>query len=172
MSDMSLPEYFQNLVSDLETKFGSALKGVTEYQTDVTVLIDLASIHEVLSYLKEHHRFVYFCDMVATDRFTSEDRFEVIYNLICLRDQKRFFVKTRCTEQNPSVPTVTDIWPAANWHEREAFDMFGIQFPNHNDLRRLFLPEDFNYYPLRKEFPLLGIPGSLELPHTTPDNKA
>ena len=110
--------------------------------------------------------------MVAADRFTSEDRFEVIYNIISLKSQKRLFIKTRCSEENPTLPTSTSIWPAANWHEREAFDMFGIQFEGHPDMRRLFLPEDFDYYPLRKEFPLLGIPGSLPLPSTTPDSKA
>lgn len=172
MSNMSLPEFYSHLTTELSKQFGDSIKSVSEYQTDVLVTVELSSIHAILSYLKESHRFVYLCDMVATDRFTSEDRFEVIYNLISLRDQKRLFVKTRCPEQNPILPTTTNIWPAANWHEREAFDMFGIMFDGHPDLRRLFLPEDFAYFPLRKEFPLLGIPGSIELPHTTPDNKA
>jgi len=64
---------------------------------------------------------------------------------------------------------VTGIWPGANWKEREVYDMFGIRFENHPDLRRMYLPEDFQYYPLRKEFPLLGVPGSIPLPNTTPD---
>ncbi|HVN49532.1 MAG TPA: NADH-quinone oxidoreductase subunit C, partial [Bacteroidota bacterium] len=67
-------------------------------------------------------------------------------------------------EENPHVPTVTGVWKTANWHERETYDMFGIIFDGHPDLRRLYMPEEFEYHPLRKDFPLMGIPGSLELP--------
>lgn len=166
-----LPEFYQELVTSVKSAFPENVIEVTFYQGDVLLLVNQDQIHEVLTFLKNEHRFLYFCDMVAADRFTSEDRFEVIYNIISLKSQKRLFVKTRCSEENPTLPTVVDIWPAANWHEREAYDMFGIRFSNHPDLRRLFLPEDFEYYPLRKEFPLLGIPGSLQLPTTTPDSK-
>lgn len=169
---MSLPEFYTQLVQDVQTKFGDSLLDVIEYQGDVTLHVSLPVIHDVLEYLKSEHRFIYLVDIVATDRFTSDDRFELIYNIISLKTQKRILVKTRCTEESPEVPTTVDIWPAANWLEREAYDMFGIFFTGHPDLRRLFLPEDFKYYPLRKEFPLLGIPGSLELPRTTPDVKA
>jgi NADH-quinone oxidoreductase subunit C len=169
---MSLPEFFQNLTLDLKNKFSAAIQDISDYQGDVLITVSLDSIINVLTFLKNEHRFIYLCDMVAADRFTSEDRFEVIYNIISLKSQKRLFIKTRCSEENPTLPTSTSIWPAANWHEREAFDMFGIQFEGHPDMRRLFLPEDFDYYPLRKEFPLLGIPGSLPLPSTTPDSKA
>src|SRR5690606_3570745 len=121
---------------------GDAIVEVTNYQGDVTVRVSLENIHDVLVYLKEQHRFIYMGDIAATDRFTSEDRFEVLYNIISLKAQKRFFVKTRCSEENPVLPTTCDIWPAANWLEREAFDMLGIQFEGHPDLRRLFMPED------------------------------
>ena len=106
---------------------------------------------------------------MTADRFTSEDRFEVIWNIVSLKDRSRIFVKTRVPEDHPSLPTTTDIWPAAEWNEREAFDMMGIRFEGHPDLRRLFLPEDFEYFPLRKEFPLMGVPGSIPLPSTSPD---
>jgi NADH-quinone oxidoreductase subunit C len=109
--------------------------------------------------------------MIPADRYTNSERFEVIYNLFCLRNPNRLLIKTRIEEDNPELPTATPIWPAANWHERETYDMFGITFKDHPDLRRIFLPEDFQYYPLRKEFPLLGVPGSLPLPNTTPDTE-
>jgi NADH-quinone oxidoreductase subunit C len=67
--------------------------------------------------------------------------------------------------------SITDVWQSASWMEREVYDMFGVKFNNHPDFRRIFMPEDYNYYPLRKEFPLLGIPGSIELPNTTPDTE-
>ncbi|MCC5925478.1 MAG: NADH-quinone oxidoreductase subunit C [Bacteroidetes bacterium] len=153
----------------ISEKFGELVLGTTEHAGDHIVIVDKSVIHDVLKYLKEEHHFIYLADIVAADRFTEDDRFEVIYNLLSLRDQHRIFIKTRLPEENPSLPTATDIWRGANWNEREAYDMFGIQFEGHPDPRRIFLPEDFKYHPLRKEFPLLGVPGSLDLPNTNPD---
>jgi NADH-quinone oxidoreductase subunit C len=73
-------------------------------------------------------------------------------------------LKVLLSESNLHVPSVTTVWPGANWPERETFDMFGIIFDGHPDLRRIYMPEEFEYYPLRKDFPLMGIPGSLTLP--------
>lgn len=134
------------------------------------ILLDRKRIHETCRFMKEDLHFIYLVEMLGTDRYTSDDRFEVIYHMISLREQQRFFLKVRVEEEKPALPTVTDIWKAAGWHEREIYDMFGIRFEGHPDLRRIYMPEDFAYHPLRKEFPLLGIPGSLELPNTTPDH--
>jgi NADH-quinone oxidoreductase subunit C len=161
----------QEVVDNLTEKFADNVLEVTDYQGDTLVRVDKDSIHNVCSYLKEQHRFIYLVDLFGTDRFTSDNRFEVIYNLVSLKHQIRIFIKIRIPEENPHVVTVTDIWTGANWNERETFDMFGIIFDGHPDLRRIFMPEDFKYYPLRKEFPLLGIPGSLELPGTTPNTE-
>ncbi len=125
---------------------------------------------ETCRFMKDELHFIYLNDVFGTDRFTSEDRFEVFYHLISLRDHQRFFLKVLVDENNPVLPSVCDLWKSANWDEREVYDMYGIHFEGHPDLRRIFLPEDFKYYPLRKEFPLLGVPGSLELPNTTPDH--
>jgi NADH-quinone oxidoreductase subunit C len=73
-------------------------------------------------------------------------------------------LKVLVEESDATVPTLTGVWPSANWHERETFDMFGIKFAGHPDLRRFYMPEEFEYYPLRKDFPLTGIPDSLPLP--------
>jgi NADH-quinone oxidoreductase subunit C len=161
----------QEVADNLKEKFADNVLEVTNYQGDTLVRVDKDSIHDVCSYLKEQHRFIYLVDLFGTDRFTSHDRFEVIYNLLSLKHQIRIFIKIRIPEESPHVVTVTDIWTGANWNERETFDMFGIIFDGHPDLRRIFMPEDFKYYPLRKEFPLLGIPGSLELPGTTPNTE-
>ncbi len=126
-------------------------------------------ILEVCRYFKEQQHFIYLTEVTGTDRFTSEDRFEVIYTVVSLRNQQRIFIKTRVEEDEPELASVCEIWPGANWHEREVYDMFGVRFTNHPDPRRIFMPEDYRYYPLRKEFPLLGVPGSIEMPNTTPD---
>jgi NADH-quinone oxidoreductase subunit C len=161
----------QDVIDDLKEKFGDSVLEITEYQGDTIVRIDRDSLHNICTYLRDKHRFIYLIDIFGTDRFTSEERFEVIYNLVSLKFQLRIFLKIRCEEENPHVATVTDIWTGANWNERETYDMFGIIFDGHPDLRRIFMPEDFKYHPLRKEFPLLGIPGSLELPGTTPNTE-
>ena len=87
----------------------------------------------------------------------------MIYNLLSLKNRHRLRIKTFTEEENPKVHTVTGIWGTANAHERETYDMFGIVFEGHPDLRRMYMPEEFEYYPLRKDFPLMGIPGSLPL---------
>ena len=87
-----------------------------------------------------------------------------MYNLYSLGHKRHLRLKVRTGEEHPVVPTVTGVWPGANWHERETFDMFGIRFDGHPDLRRMYMPEEFEYYPLRKDFPLMGIPDSLPLP--------
>ncbi len=73
-------------------------------------------------------------------------------------------LKVAVEEADPFVPSMVSVWPGANWHERETYDMFGIKFTGHPDLRRLFMPEEFEYFPLRKDFPTMGIPDSLPLP--------
>ena len=86
----------------------------------------------------------------------------IIY--IRITHKHRIRLKTFTEEEHPKVPTVTGVWGTANWHERETFDMFGIIFEGHPDLRRMYMPDEFEYHPLRKDFPLMGIRGSLELP--------
>jgi NADH-quinone oxidoreductase subunit C len=166
---MEIPEKFNPVAAAIKALDPSGQVVVSVTRGDVQLLVPRSIIIDVLRTLKDGFGFTYLIDIVAADRFTSEDRFEVIWNIISLKDQSRVFVKTRVPEEDPSLPTSIDIWPAANWNEREAFDMMGIRFTGHPDLRRLFLPEDFEYFPLRKEFPLMGVPGSIPLPSTSPD---
>ena len=161
----------KEVTKDLQTTFPDAILDIGGHAGDTLVRIKKEVSIEILSYLKSQHRFIYLSDIFGTDRFTADERFEVVYNLISLRYQLRLFVKLRCEEENPVVESATKVWPAANWFEREVYDMFGIQFTDHPDLRRIYLPQDFKYFPLRKEFPLLGIPGSIELPNSTPDTE-
>lgn len=158
-----------DVVAALREQFGDDVHEVTHYANEHTVYVAKGRIVEVCTYLKEEQDFNYLVDLAGTDRFTEEDRYEVFYNLVSIKGRQRIRVKVRVDEDELTVPTVTDLYPAANWNERECFDMFGIRFDGHPDMRRMFLPEDFEYHPLRKEFPLLGVPGSLPLPPQTPE---
>lgn len=168
---LQLNESLQNVVDGLSESFTDELIDVYQSSDDTFVRIIADANVEICRYLKEEHHFIYLVDVFGTDRFTSQDRFEVIYNLVSLRDQQRLFVKVWLPEENPEIESVTDLWASANWYERQTYDMFGIQFTNHPDFRRIYMPEDFEYFPMRKEFPLLGIPGSIPLPSSTPDTK-
>lgn len=168
---MSKKEALQAVVEDLKKEFQDDIIEVGGHAGDTMVRVSLDRIHDVCSYLYHSHHFTYLVDLFGADRFTSEERFEVIYNIISLKTGLRIFLKVWCPEEEPLVDTVTNIWQGANWNEREVWDMYGIRFKNHPDLRRIFMPEDFQYHPLRKEFPLLGLPGSIDLPSTTPDTE-
>lgn len=168
---LELTDFLKQTIDQLTEKFTDSIIEVYQSSGDTFVRIEADSILEISQFLKNELGYIYLSDLFGTDRYTSEERFEVIYNLISFKEGIRLFVKIRCEEENPEVSSVTKIWPSASWHEREVYDMFGIRFKGHPDFRRIFLPEDFQYYPLRKEFPLLGIPGSIELPNTTPDTE-
>ncbi|MCS7188331.1 MAG: NADH-quinone oxidoreductase subunit C [Bacteroidia bacterium] len=135
---------------------------------ELTLQVERVKHKALLRLLKEKYKFDYLVDIGAIDHFEEGLRFEVVYNLVNLQDRVRVRVKVRIPEADPTLETVTDLWPGAAWHEREAYDMMGIRFLGHPDLRRIYLPEDFPYFPLRKEFPLLGIPNSLPLPPKEP----
>ncbi|MFN8922881.1 MAG: NADH-quinone oxidoreductase subunit C, partial [Sphingobacteriia bacterium] len=120
-----------------------------EYAGETTLLVPEAILFETLVQLKENFGFDYLVDVVATDHFRDVQRFELHYNLYNLSAKKRLRVKTLlASESKPEVESVVPIWPAANWYEREQYDMMGIHFRNHPDLRRLYMPEDFEYYPM------------------------
>ena len=145
---------------------------VIEHHGDVTLKVKVANLIDVLRELKEHAvtALDQLIDITAIDWAKPGERFEVVYFLYSLATKGRVRVKVGVREDNPHVPTAVDIWEGANWYEREAYDMYGIIFDGHPDLRRFYMPEDFMdangepLYPLRKDFPLMGIPGSLPLP--------
>jgi len=114
--------------------------------------------------LKDEFGFDQLRDIVGVDRFTRENRFECIYNLYSTKHLLRMFLRTRLDSKKPEVDSLSNIWKAANWAEREAYDMFGIYFHNHPDLRRIYMMEEYEYYPLRKDYPLMGLPGAVQLP--------
>jgi NADH-quinone oxidoreductase subunit C len=157
------------VVDALKARFGEAVRGISLYAGEHAVLLTKDVIVDACRFLRDEHDFDFVSDMATVDRFTDDERFEVSYNLVSIAGRKRLRLKVRVEEDDPTLPTVIDVYPAAEWHEREAWDMMGIRFEGHPDLRRLFMPEDFEYHPARKEFPVLGIPGSLPLPPRVSD---
>jgi len=155
-----------DIVAKLKSKFGDQALEFGEFRDELTVTVPKEQIVGVCQFLKDDPdlRFDLLADLCGIDMNTSEKRFGVIYNLFSISKRQRVRLKTFVEEESPKVPTVTGIWMTANWHERETYDMFGIVFEGHPDLRRMYMPEEFEHHPLRKDFPLMGIPGSLPLP--------
>ncbi len=127
------------------------------YKDELMLCCAPENIEKLLIFLRDNTALQYkqLMDVAGVDYPTKENRFEVVYNLLSLRYNTRIRVKTYCHELG-SVPSVTEIFPAANWFEREAWDMYGIFFTNHPDLRRILTDYGFNGHPLRKDFPLSG----------------
>ncbi len=147
-------------IEKFRARFGADCEEVRfpgEYPTDVPILyVKKERIVEVLSYLKEETGFEYdfLADITATDE-EAEPRFEVVYNLASLSKSWRIRVKCRCPE-GQEVPTAVSVWPGANWAEREVYDMYGVKFSGHPDLRRILMDDRWVGHPLRKDYPLKG----------------
>lgn len=138
----------------------------SEYKDELTLQVQKKDIVEVCKTLKNDGelKFLICEDVTAIDWARRKNRFTVVYHLFSIKNKFRLVVKADVDESECNIDSVSSVWKAANWQEREAYDMYGIEFNNHPDLRRMYMPEEFEHHPLRKDFPLLGIPGSLSLP--------
>lgn len=154
------------VLQKIKARFGESAVEASEFRNELTVVVSKELIVDVCRFLKEEPelRFDLLADLCGIDMYTPMKRFGVIYNLYSLTNKHRIRLKTFVEEEDPKLPTVTGVWGTANWHERETYDMFGIVFEGHPDLRRVYMPEDYEYFPLRKDFPLMGVPGSIPLP--------
>ncbi len=150
----------------LNEKFSGENFIFNEHRNELTVSLDKKNIIAVCKYLKEEPELAFrLCeDITAVDWATRKNRFSVVYHIYSLKMNFRLALKASVDEKDCNIDSVSSVWNTANWHERETFDMYGIHFNNHPDLRRMYMPEEFEYHPLRKDFPLMGIPGSLSLP--------
>ena len=130
---------------------------VVEGLGEVTIFVPREFIADSCRFLKESHEFDLLADLTGADRGPEEDpRFEVNYHLFSTRHYNRLRLKVLLAEDQANVESVTGVWKAADWHERETFDMFGVKFEGHPDLRRILMPSDFDGFALRKDFPLRG----------------
>ena len=144
----------------LKKKFPKAVKKVKTFRGELTISIDKDSIGKVAKFLcsDKEFDFDYLSDLCGVDksRLDSNDTFEVVYHLYSLNKNHRVRLKVEIPASNPSIDTVTNVWKTADWHEREAYDMFGIIFEGHPNLKRILTPEGFDGNPLRKDYPLKG----------------
>jgi NADH-quinone oxidoreductase subunit C len=123
---------------------------------ELTLEVRPGKIVSVCGFLKYDQSFVRLSSVTAVDRYPAEPRFEVVYHLHSIERKERVRLKCRVKGEDAAIESVTSVWRSAGWHEREVFDLFGIQFLNHPDLRRILLPDDWEGHPLRKDYPITG----------------
>lgn len=127
-------------------------------RNELTLFVPGARIRDIAEFLRSDAelQFCYLADLTAVDRFPAEPRFEVVYQLYSIPTRSRLRLKVKVGGDEPAVDSLSSLWPTANWFEREVYDLFGIRFHGHPDLRRLLLPDDWVGYPLRKDYPMEG----------------
>jgi NADH-quinone oxidoreductase subunit C len=129
------------------------------FRDELTVVVPREHLRRAAEFLRDSPdlKFNYLSDITAGDHFPIEPRFELNYHLLSISRRNRLRVKVRVLGSDPVVESVTSAWPTANWHEREVFDLFGVRFEGHPDLRRILMPEDWEGHPLRKDYPVEGL---------------
>ncbi len=154
------------IIQKLQKNFPDSFISSNVHMGDFTVKVDKKDIVKICKLLKEDSEleFILCEDITAVDWSKRKDRFTVVYHIFSFKHNFRLRIKADVDEKDCAIDSVTSVWKTADWEEREVYDMFGINFNNHPDLRRMYMPEEFEHYPLRKDFPLMGIPGSLSLP--------
>jgi NADH-quinone oxidoreductase subunit C len=146
------------VVEQLRAWNAQAVSEVIEYRGETTLVIPREALTAVARECKESPAlsFNLLSDATCVDRFPVEPRFELNYSLVSIPRTDRLRLRTSVSSQHPVVDSLVPVWPGANWMEREIFDLFGIHFTGHPDLRRILLPDDFQGFPLRRDFPTEG----------------
>jgi len=151
----------EELLNRFTKAFEAKLQLKTEFRGETTYTIAASDLRLVAKFCRDELSFDYLIDITSIDNFGEEPRFEIVYHLYSMSDSIHLRFKLKVPEETGAVDTVSDIWPTANWHEREAYDMMGIKFNRHPDLRRILMWEGYPYFPLRKDFPLEGLPSEM-----------
>ena len=150
------------LAQKLKAKFGELVSEPAEFRGEITVqLSDPGHIYEVSNFAKRQLGFDFLVDITSVDNYGEDPRWSIIYHLRSIAANAELRLKTAVTEEKSELPSVITVWRTANWHEREIYDMMGVRFAGHPDLRRILMWEGYPYYPLRKDFPLAGKPTDL-----------
>lgn len=150
----------QQTIETLQARFGADSFTTSQFRGDVRAHVPDDKLFQVMQCLKEECGYDFLVDVTAVDYLNyptaATDRFAVVYSLLNTGDGNRFYVKCFVNDPDPAVPSVYALWKSADWPEREVYDMYGIRFTGHPDLRRLLMPDQFEAYPLRKDYPLRG----------------
>lgn len=149
------------IIDQLTERFGASVIRSSTFRDNLRVLVDRSALIEVLSFLKEDAGYTFLSELGGTDYLGYPDRkegarFEVHYVLLKQDTSDRIIIKVGVDDPDAALPSAMPLWGGANWMEREVFDMFGIRFDGHPDLRRILMPDEFTSYPLRKDYPLRG----------------
>ncbi len=160
---MEIKEKLEKLLTE---QFPGTSFEITEFRDEVTLKFNRSVVVPVCGFLKNNSELEYnqCVDVTAIDWAKKKNRFTVVYHLFSIKNKNRLRVSCDLEEHEPHINTVSSVWKSANWYERETWDMYGIKFDGHPDLRRMYMSEEFEYHPLRKEYPLMGIPGDQPLP--------
>lgn len=150
------------LANRLHEKFGELVSAPAEFRGEVAVKVaDAERVVEVCAFAKKELSFDYLVDVSSVDNYGEDPRWTVVYHLYGIASKQYLRLSVSVTEEKSELPTVTTVWRTADWHEREIYDMMGIRFRGHPDLRRILMWEGYPYFPLRKDFPLAGKPSDL-----------
>ena len=149
-------------VSALQKKFGDAILDTNEFRGEQTVIVKRSKTKKLLKHCRNKLGFDYLIDISSVDNAGSDPRFEIVYELYSLGNGAHTHLRVKCSVAEDEKPdSVAEFWPTADWHEREIYDMMGIEFEGHPDLRRILMWEGYPYFPLRKDFPLAGRPSDM-----------
>ncbi|MEE2724049.1 MAG: NADH-quinone oxidoreductase subunit C [Verrucomicrobiota bacterium] len=143
-------------VEKIETRFQDNILLKNSFRDELSLTVTKDSLIEIMTFCKKDLGFDYLVDLTAVDNLGTNPRYEVVYELYSYSDSCHLRIKVGVDESEREVSSVVGLWPTANWHEREAFDMIGVTFSGHPDMRRILMWEGYPYYPLRKDFPLAG----------------
>lgn len=144
-------------IEKLQKNFGDAILKTVEFRKETTVFVTLEKLYDVLKFCKEELDLNFLVDICSVDHESTDPRFEIVYELATVDDSKHLRIKAAVSEEQ-KVPSVVALWKTADWHEREVWDLMGISFSDHPNLKRILMWEGYPYHPLRKEFPLAGKP--------------
>ena len=145
------------LAQQLKAKFGELISASVEFRGEISLRVsDPKRLPEVCGFAKKELGFDYLVDITSIDNYGDDPRYTLVYHLYGYSHLQALRLKTEVSAEKAEAPTVTTVWRTADWHEREIFDMMGVRFRGHPDLRRILMWEGYPYYPLRKDFPLAG----------------